>query len=59
MSTKKTMMVPCIVTRARYCSGVMTWPHRGILCEGHASWKRMSNDRNMPTKTATRASHQY
>ena len=60
VSTKKTMIVPCIVMSDRYSSGVMTPPAAAV---GHSlanhdtdslgctMWKRISSDSAIPTKT--------
>ena len=52
VKTMKTMIDPCMVISARYCSGVI-WPPgvNGILALGQTRWMRISMDRAMPTNT--------
>ncbi len=60
VSTKKTMIVPCIVTSARYCSGVMMPPRTNGKCAaGHTRWKRIRSERTMPIVTAASARKKY
>src|SRR2546422_4413423 len=56
----KTMIVPCMVISARYCSGVMRPPSKnGSLAFGQARWMRISSERNIPTKTESTANKMY
>ncbi len=59
VSTMNTMIVPCMVTSARYCSGRIAPPKPGIAAFGQARWARKSQERTIPTVTAARASIQY
>ncbi len=60
VSTKNTIMVPCMVTSARYCSGVITPPlMNGKCAPGQTRWKRISTDSTIPMQTAASASRKY
>jgi hypothetical protein len=52
VSTKKSMIVPCIVTRARYSSGRMR-PWSGKRHAGYVRCRRMRSERMVPRMTAT------
>src|SRR4051794_2666339 len=63
VSTKNTMMVPCMVISERYSSGVMTPPcaafgqrvaNHETEAFGFTIWKRISKDSAIPTKTENR-----
>src|SRR5580693_7811617 len=54
------MMVPCMVTSAKYCSCDICPPlTNGSVALGHTRWKRISSDSTMPTTTAVSASRKY
>ena len=60
VSTKKTMIVPCIVTSERYCSCVINPPDTNGRCMlGHTRCSRISTESTMPTSTAVSASRKY
>ena len=59
VSTMKTMMVPCIVSSARYISGVKSEDMNGIFTPGQARRIRISTERVMPRKTAKSARQKY
>ena len=54
------MIEPCMVTSAKYCSGVI-WPPgvNGSFAAGQTRWMRINNDRAMPTNTEKSARNQY
>src|SRR5258708_14670524 len=65
VSTKKTMIVPCMVISCRQYSGVITLPGAPLLerkCKPgtakfvQARWMRISQESTIPTTTATNAS---
>src|ERR1700691_1397138 len=54
------MIVPCIVTSARYCSCDICPPlTNGSVALGHTRWKRISSESTMSTTTAVSASRKY
>src|SRR5580658_5949338 len=54
------MIVPCIVTSARYCSCDICPPlTNGSVALGHIRWKRISTESTMPMTTAVSASRKY
>ena len=64
VSTKNTMMVPCMVISDRYSSGVITPPaapvgqsfsNSATLASGNTMWNRISSERNMPRNTENSA----
>ncbi len=60
VSTMKTMIVPCMVISARYCSGVIWPPLKNAKCAvGQARCKRISSESAMPTNTENKASSKY
>src|SRR5262249_18465586 len=68
VSTKNTMMVPCMVISERYNSGVITPPaapagkifsSHEACAVGQTRCHRISSDNAIPTSTAARARNQY
>ena len=60
VSTKNTMMVPCMVIRLRYSSGVIMppaaavghrLPNQDTLASGCTMWKRINSDSVIPMNT--------
>ena len=60
VSTKNTIMVPCMVIRLRYSSGVIMPPAAAVghrlanqdtLASGFTMWKRINRDSVIPMKT--------
>src|SRR5216683_2874361 len=63
VSTKKTMMVPCMVISCKYSSGVITPPgaplfesncRPGMATLFHARWKRINQESTIPHSAATK-----